>query len=95
MGIIVTARGGRVGEFQEKPERPVPIPGNPGRAYAAMDNYLLNPGVLAELLEESSRRGDTDFGRHIMPRLPRSSRAFAYDFASNKVPGVQHRFASE
>lgn len=88
-GIIVTARGGRVEEFQEKPERPVAIPGDPSRAYASMGNYLFNPGVLAELLEEGSRRGDTDFSRHIMPRLPRSRRAFAYDFTSNKVPGVQ------
>lgn len=88
-GIIATARDGRVEEFQEKPERPAPMPDDPCRAYASMGNYLFNPRVLVALLEEASRRGDTDFGRHIMPRLPGKCCAFAYDFASNKVPGIQ------
>ena len=39
---------------------------------------------------EMVRCGATDFGRHILPALPRSAyRAFAYDFARNKVPGVR------
>lgn len=88
-GIIAAARDGRVEEFQEKPERPAPIPDDPNRAYASMGNYLFNPRVLVALLEEASRRGDTDFGRHIMPRLAGRRGAFAYDFASNKVPGIQ------
>ena len=41
------------------------------------------------MLDDAHRRGDTDFGRHILPRLPSSHRAFAYDFAANKVPGVR------
>jgi glucose-1-phosphate adenylyltransferase len=88
-GIIVTAQNGRVEEFQEKPERPVPIPDDPNRAYASMGNYLFNPRVLVALLEEASRRGDTDFGSHIMPRLPGRCGAFAYDFANNKIPGIR------
>ena len=88
-GIIATARDGRVEEFHEKPERPAPLPDDPSRTYASMGNYLFNPGVLVALLEEASRRGDTDFGRHIMPRLPGRRGAFAYDFSSNKVPGLQ------
>jgi glucose-1-phosphate adenylyltransferase len=78
-----------VEEFHEKPARPALIPGDPSRAYASMGNYLFNPRVLVALLEEASRRGDTDFGRHIMPRLQGRHGAFAYDFASNKVPGIQ------
>lgn len=88
-GIMATSPAGELHEFQEKPERPAPILTDPGRAYASMGNYLFNPRVLVELLEEANRRGDTDFGRHVMPRLPRSHRALAYDFSSNKVPGVQ------
>ena len=39
---------------------------------------------------EMVKCGATDFGRHILPALPRSAyRAFAYDFARNKVPGVR------
>jgi glucose-1-phosphate adenylyltransferase len=88
-GIIGTARDGRVEEFQEKPERPAPIPDDPSHAYASMGNYLFNPRVLVALLQEANRRGDTDFGRHVMPRLPGMRRVYAYDFARNKVPGLQ------
>lgn len=88
-GIIVTARDGRIEEFHEKPERPAPIPGDPSRAYASMGNYVFNPPMLVALLEEASRRGHTDFGRHILPRLAGSGGAWAYDFAGNQVPGIQ------
>jgi glucose-1-phosphate adenylyltransferase len=88
-GIITAGRNGRVREFHEKPVRPAPIPHDPNLAYASMGNYLFNPGVLASLLQEARGRGDTDFGRHIMPRLPGRCGAFAYDFASNRVPGIQ------
>ena len=88
-GIMATGPAGELREFLEKPERPGPIPGDPNCAYASMGNYLFNPRVLAELLEECNRNGDTDFGHHIMPLLPRRRRVWAYDFAGNKVPGVQ------
>ena len=88
-GIIVTARDGRVKEFQEKPQHPAPIPTRPTHAYASMGNYLFEPRVLAELLEEAHGRGESDFGRHILPRASRSHRVFAYDFRSNRVPGLR------
>lgn len=87
-GIIVTSPDGRVTDFQEKPERPTPIPTDPGRAYASMGNYLFNPRVLQELLEQAHRHRETDFGRHVLPRARCNHRAFAYDFTSNHVPGV-------
>jgi glucose-1-phosphate adenylyltransferase len=86
---MATGPAGELHEFQEKPEHPTPIPGEPGRAYASMGNYIFRPGVLVDLLEETNRNGNTDFGRHIMPLLIRRYRAFAYDFNSNNVPGIQ------
>jgi glucose-1-phosphate adenylyltransferase len=88
-GIMAVGPAGELHEFREKPERPAPIPTDPDRAYASMGNYLFSPRVLVELLEEANRRGDTDFGRDIMPLLPRRRRVFTYDFADNTVPGVQ------
>jgi glucose-1-phosphate adenylyltransferase len=88
-GIMAAGPAGELHEFQEKPEQPAPIPGDPNRAYASMGNYLFDPSVLVELLEEANRNGDTDFGCHIMPLLPRRRRAWAYDFAGNTIPGVQ------
>ncbi|MGP1680228.1 MAG: sugar phosphate nucleotidyltransferase [Burkholderiales bacterium] len=87
-GIIAAQADGRIREFQEKPERPAPIPERPSHAYASMGNYLFDPGVLAALLDEAARRGDTDFGRHILPRAAATHRVFAYDFAGNRVPGM-------
>jgi glucose-1-phosphate adenylyltransferase len=54
-----------------------------------MGNYLFEPLVLESVLEDARRRGDTDFGRDILPRLCASHRVFAYDFGQNRVPGVQ------
>jgi len=88
-GIIATGSAGELREFQEKPERPAPMATDPSRAYASMGNYMFNPRVLLESLDQANRRGDTDFGRHVLPRLLHSHRVFAYDFASNQVPGVR------
>jgi len=88
-GIVAAGSAGELRDFQEKPERPMPIATDPGRAYASMGNYLFDPRVLRELLEHAMRRGHTDFGHHILPQLPGVRRAFAYDFASNRIPGVR------
>jgi glucose-1-phosphate adenylyltransferase len=88
-GIMATAADGRVRDFREKPQRAAPLPGDPTRAYASMGNYLFDPDVLEHALHEARRLGDTDFGRDILPRLCSTKRAYAYDFADNRVPGVQ------
>jgi glucose-1-phosphate adenylyltransferase len=88
-GVMVTQADGFIREFQEKPARPAPIPDHPAQAYASMGNYLFDPHVLIRLLEEAGRRGATDFGRDILPRLAQRARVFAYDFSGNYVPGVR------
>lgn len=88
-GVIAARSDGRIVRFQEKPRRPAPIPARPSHAYASMGNYLFAPRALAALLEEASRRGETDFGRDILPRASRTHRVFAYDFSGNRVPGIR------
>jgi glucose-1-phosphate adenylyltransferase len=88
-GVIATDADGRIMEFQEKPDRPQPMPGNPDRAFASMGNYLFDPALLVDALQESRRRGEHDFGSHVLPRLLKTHRLFAYDFATNRVPGVK------
>ena len=88
-GVLAAAADGRVREFCEKPQKPCPIPSNPARAYASMGNYLFDPEVLERELGEARLRGDTDFGRDILPRIVNSARVYAYDFAGNQVPGLQ------
>jgi glucose-1-phosphate adenylyltransferase len=88
-GVLSTGADGRVRDFREKPANPAAVPGNGKRAYASMGNYLFDPAVLEKLLKESRRLGDTDFGRDILPRVAGRSHVYAYDFASNHVPGLQ------
>jgi glucose-1-phosphate adenylyltransferase len=88
-GIMGTDADGRVREFHEKPRHAAPIPGNPEQAYASMGNYLFRPELLGAALREARSRGDTDFGRDVLPRLCAEARVYAYDFGRNVVPGVQ------
>jgi glucose-1-phosphate adenylyltransferase len=88
-GVLAAGADGRVRQFHEKPQQPQPIPGDPRHAYASMGNYLFEPDALVRMLREARERGEVDFGRDILPRLCAASRIYAYDFAENRVPGVQ------
>lgn len=88
-GILVTDDRGHIRQFQEKPAQPVPAPYDPTCAYASMGNYLFDPDVLIGLLEAVQERGAVDFGRDVMPFLPDRCRVLAYDFTSNRIPGVK------
>ncbi len=88
-GVIAADHAGRVSEFQEKPEHPAPMPSDPTRAYASMGNYLFDSKVLVQALEEANQRGEHDFGQHVLPTLKETHRLFAYDFATNRVPGTK------
>jgi glucose-1-phosphate adenylyltransferase len=89
-GILRTTPAGLVREFREKPRACVPsIPGDSRRAYASMGNYLFDPQVLERVLEEGPPEGRTDFGRDILPGICASERVYAYDFAQNRIPGLQ------
>lgn len=89
-GIIEVDVEGRIVAFDEKPERPRPIPGRPDRCFASMGNYVFNRETLVEtLLEDTRRSTDHDFGRTIIPELASHGRVFAYDFQANEVPGVK------
>jgi glucose-1-phosphate adenylyltransferase len=88
-GVIAAEADGRIVEFQEKPADPPTMPGDPSRAFASMGNYLFDAGVLVEALKETKSRGEHDFGGHVLPRLLKSHRLFAYDFATNRIPEVK------
>lgn len=90
-GIIVADVDGRIRDFEEKPLNPTPMPTDPNRAYASMGNYLFNTDILIEALVEAQRKKEHDFGLHVIPNLvKKGSRVFAYDFATNRIPGVKH-----
>jgi len=81
-GVMAVDAELRITQFEEKPEKPQPVPGNPGRALASMGIYIFNTRMLAEELARDRNAVDSshDFGRDIIPSLIRTRRVFAYPF---------------
>lgn len=87
-GVIVADHENRITGFQEKPENPVPMPDDPVRAFVSMGNYIFKKDVLLDALSKAQRNKQHDFGAHVIPDLVDSRMVFAYDFASNDIPGA-------
>lgn len=93
-GILEVGEGGRILAFHEKVDNPPPMPGNPNLCLASMGNYVFGPDVLLRELQEDENLEESrhDFGHDILPRLVKKGAAvFAYDFATNVVPGEEGR----
>ncbi len=94
LGVLEVSESGRIVAFHEKVQDPPTIPGRGDMCLASMGNYVFNPDVLLRELEEDEHLEDSlhDFGHDILPRLVRKGAAiFAYDFATNHVPGEDER----
>jgi glucose-1-phosphate adenylyltransferase len=88
-GIIVADSNGEIRGFEEKPLKPTPMPSDPSRAYCSMGNYIFNTSILTEALVGAQRKKEHDFGGYVIPSLVGKSRLYAYDFATNEVPGIR------
>ncbi len=92
-GIIDVDASGRIVGFVEKPTQPPEMPGRPGWSLASMGNYFFRREVLERVLgqapgPDSGGAPRHDFGKDIIPSLIEArARVFAYDFASNRIPG--------
>lgn len=87
-GVIQTDADSRITGFQEKPDDPTPMPGDPNMAFASMGNYIFNAKEILSLLRKDSEvESSHDFGKDILPSLVESKRLFAYNFNLNKIPG--------
>ena len=88
-GVIKTDSEGLIQEFQEKPADPACMPGDPTRCLASMGNYLFRTKTLIQALENCHDKSQYDFGHHVLPSLKSTHRVYAYNFETNKVPGVK------
>lgn len=89
-GVIVADKEQRIIGFQEKPKKPIHMPGRPDRAFVSMGNYIFNSSVLLDALAGAQRKRHYDFGAHVIPSLVEiDERVFAYDFAAGGIPGAQ------
>jgi glucose-1-phosphate adenylyltransferase len=87
-GIIMTDSEKRIIGFQEKPKKPTPMPNDSKRAYVSMGNYIFKSDMLLNALARAERKKQHDFGAHVIPDLVDTGKVFAYDFATNIVPGT-------
>ena len=85
-GVVATDRDSRIVEFQEKPERPKPMPMDPDTALVSMGIYVFPKGLLIEALRGDSVREDSshDFGKDLIPRLIGTHKVFAYEFGGTR-----------
>jgi len=93
-GVLETTPDGRVKAFHEKIKDAPTLPSDPTRCYASMGNYVFSRKILEEMLARDAKEPNSshDFGRDILPRMVAEGRTvFAYDFASNRVPGQEGR----
>jgi len=88
-GVLRTGADDRVVGFEEKPQHPSPMPGRPGLAYASMGNYVFDVRALRDALRIAASQGHVDFGRDVLPAAIGREHVVAYDFATNRIPGVE------
>ncbi len=81
-GVMTVDEERRILRFDEKPEHPAPIPGQPGTTLASMGNYIFNTDFLFELLKKDGQdpSSEHDFGKNIIPSIVDSHKVYAYPF---------------
>jgi glucose-1-phosphate adenylyltransferase len=92
-GIVEVDDNHRVTGFVEKPkEGAKTMPGRPDMVLASMGNYVFKSKVMIDVLEHNALRDAAhDFGKEIVPEMYPQMNVYAYDFATNKVPGETGR----
>lgn len=80
-GVIEVDPTWKIIGFQEKPESPKTIPGDPEGILASMGIYVFNTEILVRRLIEDARSDSShDFGKDIIPLMIDKDRVFAFDF---------------
>lgn len=85
-GVLQVDERYRVTGFQEKPDHPTSIPGDPAHSLVSMGIYLFKAEILYDLLTRDQRH---DFGKHILPSILESHKVVAYPYRrENKIGEV-------
>jgi len=88
-GVIEVERDWRIIGFQEKPEEPKTLPGDPGGILASMGIYVFNTEVLVRrLIEDARSESSHDFGKDIIPRMIGKDQIFVFDFRQGDCCGT-------
>lgn len=81
-GVVGVNEDFSIREFQEKPDNPSCIPGDPNHSLASMGIYLFRKEVMMQVLAEFD---GTDFGHDIIPALLGRYKVVAYPYRRNNV----------
>ncbi|MCX5908910.1 MAG: glucose-1-phosphate adenylyltransferase [Deltaproteobacteria bacterium] len=82
LGVLQVDESFRIIGFEEKPEVPKTIPGQPDFILANMGVYVFNPEILVRRVIEDAKASNSqhDFGRNVIPAMVPQDRVFAYSF---------------
>lgn len=82
LGVLQVDENFRIIGFEEKPEIPKTIPGNPDFILANMGVYVFNTEVLVRRVIEDAKdpHSQHDFGRNVIPAMTSQDRVYAYSF---------------
>src|SRR5512139_114178 len=88
-GVIEADGDWRIVGFQEKPEEPRTLPGDPQGILASMGVYVFNIEILVRRLIDDARSDSShDFGKDIIPAMIEKDRVFAFDFREGDQGGT-------
>jgi glucose-1-phosphate adenylyltransferase len=88
-GVIGVDEDSRINGFEEKPETPQTIPGDPEGILASMGVYVFHTEVLVRrLIEDARSESSHDFGKDIIPRMIQKDKVFAFDFRGGDQGGT-------
>ncbi len=83
-GVITVDENDHIVSFQEKPEHPKSLPGDPEHALASMGVYVFSMKLLVELLHGDHSADSThDFGKDILPSIVGTRCVNAYRFGGS------------
>lgn len=90
-GIVGVEQDYRIVRWDEKPQNPMTIPGDPNHAFVSMGIYLFKTDVLrAHLIEDAAQDTRHDFGHNIIPRMIEGHRVYAFKFHDKNKKDVQY-----
>jgi len=83
-GVVTVDAKDNIISFQEKPENPRTIPGDPAHVLASMGVYVFSMKLLVELLhKDHDEESGHDFGKDIIPSMVGRHQIIAYRFGGS------------
>ncbi|MFH1874344.1 MAG: glucose-1-phosphate adenylyltransferase [Pseudomonadota bacterium] len=92
-GVIAADENSRMIDFQEKPNQPPAMPGNPDYAYCSAGIYVFKTSILKQAILADAQNKDSkhDFGKNIIPAIYKQTKVMVYNLDTNKIPGITEK----